>query len=120
MNYERYVNLFLEQIFAENQREEINLFIDKYLFDKNTNDDDDDDVKSSDFVVIRHAPIFNEKLLEDYHELMNLGLTNTLIQSRNTIQKFISCIWTLSCMVESDRISLGSKTNRICLIEIEM
>lgn len=104
MNYERYINLFLEQIFAENQREKINHFIEKYF--------DDDDAKSSGFVLIRQAPIFDEKLLDNYHELMNLGLTNTLIQSQNSIQKLMSCIWTLACMIQSDRISLGSKRER--------
>lgn len=108
LNYERYINLFLEQIFPENQHEQINNFIDNHLFDKNTNDDDDE-MKSSGFVLVRRAPIFHEKLLDEYHEVMNLGMTNVLIQSRSTIQKLISCIWILACMIESDRVSLGSK-----------
>lgn len=108
LNYERYINLFLEQIFPENQHEQINHFIDNHLFDRNANDDDDE-MKSSGFVLVRRAPIFHEKLLDEYHEVMNLGMTNVLIQSRSTIQKLISCIWILACMIESDRVSLGSK-----------
>lgn len=33
------------------------------------------------------------------------------IVNTNTIRKLICCVWTLGCMIEADRVSLGGKTN---------
>jgi hypothetical protein len=57
----------------------MNSFIDKHLFSNNVNDDD---ATSSGFVFIRRFPAFNEKIIEKYDDLMNMGLANTLNQCK--------------------------------------
>ncbi|CAF0995165.1 unnamed protein product [Adineta ricciae] len=105
-NHERYIALILEQLYpAVSLRDKINHFIDNHLFTSNANDDD---ATSSGFVFIRRFPEYNDKLIEKYTDLMNMGLTSALNQFNNdSTRKLICCIWTLSCMIESDRISLG-------------
>ncbi|CAF4338557.1 unnamed protein product [Rotaria sp. Silwood2] len=98
-NYERY--LFSTISLSD----KINNFIDKNLFDNNLNDDD---VTSSDFVFVRHFPIFNEDIIDKYNDLMYMGFVSTLNQFKNNlVRKLICYIWTLCCMIESNRISLG-------------
>lgn len=96
---------------AVSVREQIQHFIDHCLLENNTNDDE---AKSSGFVLIRRFPIFNEKIIDQHQELMNMGLTQIL---NNPSRKLISCIWTLCCMMESDRISLGSENPSNAAIE---
>lgn len=88
------------------QREQVHQFIETNLFELNPNDED---AQSNGFVLIRRFPTFNPHLLDEHHELMNLGLTTILTQTKNSTQKLICCIWTLCCMIESDRVALGSK-----------
>jgi hypothetical protein len=104
-NHERYIALILEQLFPTvSFQEKINQFIENSFFNNNTSDDEA--AASSGFVFIRRFPIFNTKIIDKHQELINMGLTNTLNQC-NPNRKLICCIWTLCCMIESDRISLS-------------
>ncbi|CAF0878408.1 unnamed protein product [Adineta steineri] len=109
-NYERYIAIILEQLFpAVSLRDKINNFIDNHLFSNNVNDDD---ATSSGFVFIRRFPEFDEKIIEKYNDLMNMGLASTMNQlNNNNVRKLICCIWTLCCMIESDRVSLAVINN---------
>ncbi|CAF3529728.1 unnamed protein product [Rotaria sp. Silwood1] len=64
-------------------------------------------VTSSGFVFVPHFPIFNEEIIDKHNDLMNMGLVSTLNQFKNNlVRKLICYIWTLCCMIESNRISL--------------
>ncbi|CAF3931051.1 unnamed protein product, partial [Rotaria sordida] len=105
-NYERYITIIINQLFSTILlSDKINNFIDKNLFDNNLNDDDD--VTSNDFVFVRYFPIFNEDIIDKYNDLMYMGFISTLNQFKNNlVRKLICHIWTLCCMIESNRISL--------------
>lgn len=96
-NHERYVSLLLfsletynskfqiaiilEQLYPTvSLRDKINNFIDNHLFSHNVNDADE--ATSSGFVFIRRFPGFNEKIIDKYNDLMNMGLANTLNQCK--------------------------------------
>ncbi|CAF1349062.1 unnamed protein product, partial [Rotaria sordida] len=104
-NYERYITIIINQLFSTILlSDKINNFIDKNLFDNNLNDDDD--VTSNDFVFVRYFPIFNEDIIDKYNDLMYMGFISTLNQFKNNlVRKLICHIWTLCCMIESNRIS---------------
>jgi hypothetical protein len=108
-------------------RDKINEFIDNCLL--NNNDIPDTEAISNGFVFVQRFPKFNEKTIDKYSDLMHMGLVNTLNQckkirqkiifyfliflvNQNNSRKLICCIWTLCCMIEADRISLGGKTKR--------
>ncbi|CAF1259292.1 unnamed protein product [Rotaria sp. Silwood1] len=104
-NYERYITFIIDQLFSTvSITDKINNFIDINLFGNNLNDDE---VTSSGFVFVPHFPIFNEEIIDKHNDLMNMGLVSTLNQFKNNlVRKLICYIWTLCCMIESNRISL--------------
>ena len=61
-------------------RDKINHFIDNHLFTSNANKDD---ANSSGFVFIPRFPEYNDKLIEKYTDLMNMGLTSALNQCKS-------------------------------------
>ncbi|CAF3366585.1 unnamed protein product [Rotaria socialis] len=112
-NFERYTVLLVNQLYpTDHLQEKINNFIDKNLFGNNL----DDDSASSDFVFIRQFPIFNEDSIDKYNDLMNMCLVSTFDQFKtNFARKLICYIWTLCCMIESNRVSLGMiRCSAIC------
>ncbi|CAF2120518.1 unnamed protein product [Rotaria magnacalcarata] len=111
-NHEQYIETMLDHLFAAvSLRNKINGFIDNCLLNNNNNSENDfpdNETTSSGFVFIRRFAKFNEKSIEKHSDLMHMGLVNTLNQlNKNPAQKLICCIWTLCCMIEADRVSLG-------------
>ena len=43
-----------------------------------------------------------------------------ILVNNNNIRKLICCIWTLCCMIESDRVSLGSKNKFISIFNFSV
>ncbi|CAF1003091.1 unnamed protein product [Adineta steineri] len=116
-NYERYIETMIDQLFPTvSLRDKINGFIENCLLSDDTAEDDglDNDTTKNDFVFIQRFPKFNEKTIEKHSDLMHLGLVNTLNQlNNNNTRKLIHCVWILSCMIEADRVSLGSLSHCI-------
>ncbi|CAF3205339.1 unnamed protein product, partial [Rotaria sp. Silwood2] len=110
-NHEQYVETMIDHLFrAVSLRDKINGFIDNCLLSNTNsgNDFPDNETTSSGFVFIRRFPKFNGKTIEKHSDLMHMGLVNTLNQlNKNNTRKLICCIWTLCCMIEADRVSLG-------------
>lgn len=75
------ITLVTDQLFpAVSLREKITSFIDHHLFQ---NQAGEDDPSSNEFVFIRRLPVFNEKIIHEHHDLMHIGLVNTLNQCKN-------------------------------------
>ncbi|CAF1132040.1 unnamed protein product [Rotaria sordida] len=110
-NHEQYIQTMIDHLFPSvSLRDKINGFIDNCLLNSTNNENDfpDNETTTSGFVFIRRFPKFNEKTIEKHSDLMHMGLVNTLNQlNKNNTRKLICCIWTLCCMIESDRVSLG-------------
>lgn len=95
----------MDQLFPTvSLQDKINEFIDNTLLDNNT----DNEATTDGFVFIQHFPKFNEK----NGDLTHSGVISTLNQYKNPLRKLTSSIWTLSCMIESNRVSLGGKINK--------
>lgn len=116
----------LEHLFSSvSLRDRINEFIENSLLSNN-----DNDATESDFVFIRRFPKYNLKTIENNSDLMHMAFVNILdscnetkkiisfvqlnsfyifLVNKNPSRKLVFCLWTLSCMIESDRVSLGGK-----------
>lgn len=103
-NNERYIETMLEHLFSSvSLRDRINEFIENSLLSNN-----DNDATESDFVFIRRFPKYNLKTIENNSDLMHMAFVNILDSlNKNPSRKLVFCLWTLSCMIESDRVSLG-------------
>ena len=99
-NYERYIALVMDQLFAAvSLRDQLNGFIDQHLF---SNQAGDDDAASQEFVFIRRFPVFTGPIIDKHDELIRTGLVTALGTSQS-VRKLICCIWTLCCTIEADR-----------------
>lgn len=111
-------------------RDRINEFIENSLLSNN-----DNDATASGFVLIRRFPKYNLKTIENNSDLMHMAFVNILnscktnnkkinqiqfffLVNKNPSRKLISFLWTLSCMIESNRVSLGGNTKLINLLMI--